>query len=95
LVCDTRCDAAVRRQAVDAAVIVGGEKNLVFERQQIVDVLLFGTPQRLDGVIRVDAIDGGFVDAAHVHHGRELSAHLRSGNRERLIAAAAWRARAA
>ena len=52
LVCGHQGDAAVGRQAVDAAVLVGGKQNLLFERQQVVDVLFLGTPQRLDGVIR-------------------------------------------
>ena len=47
---------AVARQPVDAAVAVGRKQKLVRQRQQVVDVLFFGTPQGLDCVVRIDAI---------------------------------------
>ena len=88
-------DAAIGRQAVNAAVLVGGEENLLFQRQQVVDVLLLGTPQGLDGVVRVDAVDRGFFDAADIHHRGELGAHLGCGGepRRRAGLAVAWSGR--
>ena len=59
-------EAQVRRQPVDAAVLVGGKEHLVRQRQQIVGVFLFGTPEGLHGVVGIDAIDGRLVDAAGV-----------------------------
>src|SRR5580700_5571601 len=54
---------AIVREAVDAAVGVGGKQELVGQRQQVVGVFFLRTPKCLDGVVGVDAIDGGAVHA--------------------------------
>ena len=59
-----QCDAAIGREAVDPAVLIGGEEDLLFKRQEVVDVFLLGTPQGFDGIVRVDAVDGALLDTA-------------------------------
>ena len=90
-------DAAVWREAVDAAVLIGGEENLLFERQEVVDVFFLGAPQGFDGVVGIDAVDGALLDAADIHHRGELRADLRRGGlaEARPAAAAVWSGRAA
>ena len=69
-------DAPVGRETVNAAVLVGRKENLALQREHVVDVLFLGAPQRFDGVIGVDAVDRGLLDAAHIHHGVELRGDL-------------------
>src|SRR5262249_43210000 len=73
-------------EAVDAAVLICGEENLFFEREEVVNVFVFRTPERLDGVVRVDAIDGALFDPAGFRDRRQRRGDLwrRRGCRGRL-----------
>ena len=78
-------DTAVGRKSVDAAILVGGEQDLALQREHVVHVLFLGRPERLDGVVGIDAIEGRLLDAAHIDNGVELRADLGSrGHRGRL-----------
>ena len=74
-------DAAVGREAVDAAVLIGGEEDLLFQREHVVDVLFLRTPQRLDGVVGIDAVERAiFSTPLTSTTGSELRADLRRGS---------------
>src|SRR5262249_28284198 len=72
-------DAAIGREAVDAAVLIGGEENLLLEREDVIDVFVLGGPEGFDGVVGVDAVDGALIDSRGFGERAQGGGDLRGG----------------